>query len=106
MGLPGLHTALRTPSMLCMLCCCAQARMFHEATQSDDALFNRLCPADPAGGRRFAPVMLRRLAKLGIGKTDPNDLTAEERSRWGRGGIGEFGSGLGWAVSSRGSQLG
>lgn len=27
--------------------------------------------------------MLRRLAKLGITKTDPNDLTAEERSRWG-----------------------
>src|SRR4030065_84040 len=28
--------------------------------------------------------MLRRLKKLGIEKTDPNDLTPEERSRFGR----------------------
>lgn len=34
----------------------------------DDALFNRLCPPDRDGGRHFAPVMLRRLSKLGIDK--------------------------------------
>ena len=28
--------------------------------------------------------MLRRLKKLGITKTDPNELTPEERSRWAR----------------------
>ncbi|HLK49006.1 MAG TPA: formate--tetrahydrofolate ligase, partial [Bryobacteraceae bacterium] len=34
--------------------------------------------------RRFAPIMLRRLRKLGINKTDPNQLTAEERGRFAR----------------------
>ncbi len=68
-----------------LLAAAIEVRVFHESTQSDDALFNRLCPSDKDGSRRFAPVMLRRLAKLGINKTNPNDLTAEERSRWGRG---------------------
>jgi hypothetical protein len=30
------------------------------------------------GKRTFAPVMLRRLAKLGIAKTDPSELAPEE----------------------------
>jgi formyltetrahydrofolate synthetase len=61
------------------------ARMFHESTTRDDAvLFDRLCPAGRDGARRFAPVMLRRLRKLGISKTDPNELTPEERSRFAR----------------------
>jgi len=49
--------------------------------QSDAALFRRLCPADKAGKMAFAPVMLKRLRKLGIDKTNPADLTEEERSR-------------------------
>ena len=49
--------------------------------QSDAALFRRLCPADKAGKMSFAPVMLKRLRKLGIDKTDPAELTEEERSR-------------------------
>ena len=36
------------------------------------------------GSRKFSPVMLRRLRKLGISKTDPNELTPEERSRFAR----------------------
>ncbi len=44
-------------------------------------MFRRLCPADKAGKMSFAPVMLKRLRKLGIEKTDPADLTEEERSR-------------------------
>ena len=60
------------------------ARMFHEATQKDEALYNRLCPADKDGNRRFSPVMLRRLKKLGIAKTDPNELTPEERTSFAR----------------------
>jgi methylenetetrahydrofolate dehydrogenase (NADP+)/methenyltetrahydrofolate cyclohydrolase/formyltetrahydrofolate synthetase len=59
-------------------------RIFHEASQSDEALFNRLCPPDKEGNRRFSPSMLRRLKKLGIDKTDPNELTAEERARFAR----------------------
>ncbi|GAB4818996.1 hypothetical protein N2152v2_006042 [Parachlorella kessleri] len=67
-----------------LLAAAIEVRMFHEATQKDEALFNRLCPADKDGSRRFAPVMLRRLAKLGIDKTDPNELTAEEKGRFAR----------------------
>jgi formyltetrahydrofolate synthetase len=60
------------------------ARMFHESYQSDEKLFNALCPPDKAGQRSFAPSMLKRLAKLGIEKTDPNELTEEEIGRFVR----------------------
>ncbi|HSQ25586.1 MAG TPA: formate--tetrahydrofolate ligase [Anaerolineales bacterium] len=60
------------------------ARVFHEANQDDVKLFNALCPPDKQGERKFAPSMLRRLKKLGIDKSDPNDLTTEERSRFVR----------------------
>lgn len=67
-----------------LLAAAIDTRMHHESYQSDESLFNRLCPPDKAGDRSFAPVMLRRLRKLGIDKTDPNDLTAEEISRFVR----------------------
>ncbi|ETV93261.1 hypothetical protein H310_12696 [Aphanomyces invadans] len=60
------------------------ARMFHESTQSDKALFNRLCPVKKDGSRVFANVMLRRLRKLGIDKTNPDDLTDDERKHFAR----------------------
>jgi len=59
-------------------------RMYHESRQSDEALFRRLCPPAKDGSREFAPSMLKRLKKLGIDKTDPNDLTEEEISRFVR----------------------
>jgi methylenetetrahydrofolate dehydrogenase (NADP+)/methenyltetrahydrofolate cyclohydrolase/formyltetrahydrofolate synthetase len=59
-------------------------RMFHEAGQSAEKLFAALCPPDKEGKRHFSPTMQRRLAKLGIDKTDPDDLTAEERERFAR----------------------
>lgn len=52
--------------------------------QSDEALFRRLCPADASGKRAFAPVMRSRLAKLGIDKEDPDELTPEERAKFAR----------------------
>ena len=61
-----------------LLAAALDARMFHESTQKDEALFRRLCPPAKDGSRSFAPVMLRRLNKLGINKTDPNELTEEE----------------------------
>jgi methylenetetrahydrofolate dehydrogenase (NADP+)/methenyltetrahydrofolate cyclohydrolase/formyltetrahydrofolate synthetase len=67
-----------------LLAAAIDTRIFHESRQSDEALFNRLCPPDKEGNRRFAPTMLRRLHQLGIKKTDPNDLTNEERSRFSR----------------------
>ncbi len=67
-----------------LLAAAIDTRMFHEASQSDEALFRRLCPPDKDGNRSFSPSMLRRLKKLGIEKTDPNELTAEEASRFVR----------------------
>ncbi len=59
-------------------------RMYHESRQTDEALFRRLCPTDKEGNREFAPIMLKRLKKLGIDKTDPDDLTDEEISAFVR----------------------
>jgi formyltetrahydrofolate synthetase len=68
-----------------LLAAAIDARILHEQNQPDDLkLFNALCPADKTGQRRFSPSMLRRLKKLGIDKTDPNELTAEEKSRFAR----------------------
>jgi formyltetrahydrofolate synthetase len=67
-----------------LLAAAIDARLLHEATQADESLFDRLCPAGKDGSRRFSPVMLRRLRKLGITQTDPNGLTAGERSRFAR----------------------
>lgn len=67
-----------------LLAAAIDARMFHEASQSDKALFGRLCPADPQGRRTFSPIMLKRLKKLGIAKSDPNELTEEEVRRFAR----------------------
>jgi formyltetrahydrofolate synthetase len=68
-----------------LLAAAIDTRILHEKTTPDDAvLFDRLCPAGKDGSRRFSPVMLRRLRKLGISKTDPNALTPEERSRFAR----------------------
>jgi formyltetrahydrofolate synthetase len=68
-----------------LLAAAIDTRVFHEKTTPDDAaLFDRLCPAGKDGSRRFSPVMLRRLRKLGISTTDPNQLTPEERSSFAR----------------------
>jgi formyltetrahydrofolate synthetase len=67
-----------------LLAAAIDARMLHETEQSDESLFERLCPPAKDGSRRFSPVMLRRLRKLGISKTDPNELTPAERGRFAR----------------------
>lgn len=67
-----------------LLAAAIDTRIHHESYQSDEALFNRMCPPDKQGKRRFAPVMLRRLRKLGIDKSEPEDLTPEEISRFTR----------------------
>ena len=68
-----------------LLAAAIDARMFHEMDLVDDEkMFNSLCPVDKKGQREFSPSMLRRLKKLGIDKTDPNQLTPEERSRFAR----------------------
>lgn len=60
-----------------------ETRMFHENTQKDGPLYKRLVPAKK-GGREFQKVFLRRLQKLMIEKTNPNDLTTEEITKFAR----------------------
>jgi formyltetrahydrofolate synthetase len=67
-----------------LLAAAIDARMFHESSADDTQMFERLCPPSKDGTRKFSPVMLRRLRKLGISKADPNELTPEERSRFAR----------------------
>src|SRR5579862_1226820 len=68
-----------------LLAAAIDTRMMHEHNTPDDqVLFDRLCPADKDGKRRFTQIMLNRLKKLGIDKTNPNDLTPEERGRFAR----------------------
>jgi methylenetetrahydrofolate dehydrogenase (NADP+)/methenyltetrahydrofolate cyclohydrolase/formyltetrahydrofolate synthetase len=57
-------------------------RMLHESEVDPQVMFDRLCPKDKSGQRSFSPTMLRRLKKLGIDKTDPDELTPAERARF------------------------
>ncbi|EED12374.1 C1 tetrahydrofolate synthase, putative [Talaromyces stipitatus ATCC 10500] len=66
-----------------LLAAAIDTRMFHEATQKDAALYKRLVPTKK-GKREFQPIMFRRLKKLGITKTDPNELTEDEIHRFAR----------------------
>ena len=60
-----------------LLAAAIDSRIFHEDTQTDEQLFDRLCPKDvKTGVREYAPIMLRRLEKLGI--TDPEKLSNPE----------------------------
>ncbi|MDD5369779.1 MAG: formate--tetrahydrofolate ligase [Anaerolineaceae bacterium] len=67
-----------------LLAAAIDARMFHENGVSDETLFDRLCPVDKQGRRRFSRGMRGRLEKLGISKSDPEELTPDERSRFAR----------------------
>ncbi len=66
-----------------LLAAAIETRMFHESTQKDGALYKRLVPAKK-GKRQFQPVMFKRLKKLGIEKTIPDELTQDEIHRFAR----------------------
>lgn len=51
--------------------------------EAGQALYSRLVPTTK-GKREFAPLMFKRLKKLGIDKTDPNELTPEEIKAFAR----------------------
>jgi formyltetrahydrofolate synthetase len=72
-----------------LLAAAIDSRLFHEQTQTDVQLFDRLCPKDVKTGQRaYAQIMHKRLAKLGIDDPDkledPEKLTPEERSAFVR----------------------
>jgi methylenetetrahydrofolate dehydrogenase (NADP+) / methenyltetrahydrofolate cyclohydrolase / formyltetrahydrofolate synthetase len=62
-----------------LLAAAIDARMFHETDMDDATLYKRLVPGT-GSKRKFTGTMLRRLKKLGIHKTNPDDLTPEEIS--------------------------
>lgn len=66
-----------------LLAAAIETRIFHENTQKDGPLYRRLVPAKK-GKREFIPIMYRRLKKLGIDKTNPDDLTEDEIRRFAR----------------------
>jgi methylenetetrahydrofolate dehydrogenase (NADP+)/methenyltetrahydrofolate cyclohydrolase/formyltetrahydrofolate synthetase len=66
-----------------LLAAAIETRIFHENTQKDGPLYKRLVPAKK-GKREFIPIMYRRLKKLGITKTNPDELTEEEIRRFAR----------------------
>lgn len=79
----NLHSALNK-EMLCQLLCshCSPISIFHEDSQSDEALYKRLCLAN---GKPFNGIMKKRLTKLGIDPNkSPEELTTEERSKFAR----------------------
>ena len=67
-----------------LLAAAIDTRMFHESSQTDIGLFNRLCPKDKKGKRHFSVSMQGRLKKLGITETDPDLLTDEQKARFAR----------------------
>lgn len=66
-----------------LLAAAIETRMFHENTQKDGPLYKRLVPTKK-GKREFQPIMFRRLNKLGITKTNPDELTEDEIHRFAR----------------------
>ncbi|XP_067398507.1 monofunctional C1-tetrahydrofolate synthase, mitochondrial isoform X1 [Emydura macquarii macquarii] len=66
-----------------LLAAAIDARILHESTQSDKALYNRLVPV-VNGVREFSSIQLSRLKRLGINQTNPGTLTADEISKFVR----------------------
>ncbi|MBN1684441.1 MAG: formate--tetrahydrofolate ligase [Gammaproteobacteria bacterium] len=67
-----------------LLAAAIDIRYFHESTQTDEQLFHHLCKFGGKEAPYFTPIMIKRLKKLGINKTDPNELTPEEIKRFVR----------------------
>ena len=67
-----------------LLAAAIDARMFHESTQSDEALFKRLFPQDKEDVRRFGVGMLNRKEKLGIKSDNPDEMSDQQKSRFVR----------------------
>ncbi|KAG7926130.1 hypothetical protein KL925_003892 [Ogataea polymorpha] len=67
-----------------LLAAALDTRMFHEATQSDKALWKRLCPEKKDGSRDIPIGLLPRVKKLGLDTKDPKEWTDEEVSKFVR----------------------
>ncbi len=63
-----------------LLAAAIDARIFHESTQTDEALFRRLFPQDKHGKRQFPIGMQNRRERLGITVDDPDKMSTDEKS--------------------------
>ncbi|VDD93202.1 unnamed protein product [Enterobius vermicularis] len=68
-----------------LLAAAIDTRIFHEATQKDDALFSRLVPPPKKGLPFLTEIQRRRLARLGIPEPETVEaLSEEDRRRFAR----------------------
>lgn len=67
-----------------LLAAAIDTRMFHETTQKNDETFYKRLVPKKNGSRKFTKSMLKRLEKLGINKTNPDDLTTQEISKFAK----------------------
>lgn len=67
-----------------LLAAAIDTRIFHEKTTKDINKFYKKLVPNKGGQRKFTSSMLKRLTKLNINKTDPNDLTEEEILKFAR----------------------
>jgi formyltetrahydrofolate synthetase len=65
-----------------LLAAALDSRVFQESQATPEQMWERLVPPAKDGSRKFSTVMLRRVKKLGIAKTDPNTFTPEEKARF------------------------
>jgi formyltetrahydrofolate synthetase len=65
-----------------LLAAALDSRIFQEMHATPEQMWERLVPPAKDGSRKFSTVMLRRVKKLGIDKTDPNTFTPEEKARF------------------------
>ena len=62
-----------------LLAAALESRMFHEASQTNAALYKRIVLSGKNGDQAFSPMMQRRLRKVGLDPTlKPTDLTPEQ----------------------------
>ncbi|MEK6587816.1 MAG: formate--tetrahydrofolate ligase, partial [Chloroflexota bacterium] len=64
-----------------LLAAAIDTRIFHETRQTDDQLFDRLLPVDSSRARSVAASLRRRMERLGLQLSDPDELSPEDRSR-------------------------
>jgi formyltetrahydrofolate synthetase len=68
-----------------LLAAAIDTRLFHESSQSNDALFHRITASKGCSGGAFNDMMKRRLRKLGINDAlTPAELTPEQRGQFAR----------------------
>ncbi len=62
-----------------LLAAAIDARMYHEARQDDQRLFDRLLPKQADTSRKVAPCIKRRMQRLGFATQDVDRLNEEQR---------------------------